>query len=254
MDVPEPKPDYSMIKADAWTLLKEFRSDQQKKLPAPPLQQPVPHDAVRISLPVIDTLELGTMPVKDAIANRASRRKFSEESLTLEELAFLCWATQGVKSVPPSGLASLRTVPSGGARHPFETYLVIAAVDGLKPGLYRYLAIEYELALLREMPVEETREAARTACLGQRLAQLAAATFIWTAVPYRSAWRYGPVTPKLIAQDSGHVCQNLYLACEALRLGTCAVGAYDQTSADALCGVDGETEFTVYVAPVGRPV
>jgi len=76
--------------------------------------------------------------------------------------------------------------------------------------------------------------------------------FIWTAVPYRTEWRYGPVSPKLVALDAGHACQNLYLAVEAIGAGTCAIGAYDQELSDAMCGVDGRDEFVVYMAPVGR--
>jgi SagB-type dehydrogenase family enzyme len=90
---------------------------------------------------------------------------------------------------------------------------------------------------------------ART-CSG--FARQSAVTFIWTAVPYRTEWRYGSVAPKFIAQDSGHVCQNLYLACEAIGAGTCAVSAYSQHGMDEYLGVDGATEFTVYCAPVGK--
>ena len=52
--------------------------------------------------------------------------------------------------------------------------------------------------------------------------------------------------------DAGHLCQNLYLACEALGLSTCAVGAYDQTGMDGLLRLDGEEEFVVYMAPAGK--
>jgi len=52
--------------------------------------------------------------------------------------------------------------------------------------------------------------------------------------------------------DAGHVCQNLYLACEAIDCGTCAVGAYDQKLIDKFLALDGENEFVVYVAPVGK--
>jgi nitroreductase len=44
---------------------------------------------------------------------------------------------------------------------------------------------------------------------------------------------------KVIALDAGHVCQNLYLACEAIGAGTCAIAAYNQTLVDVLLGVDG---------------
>ncbi len=57
---------------------------------------------------------------------------------------------------------------------------------------------------------------------------------------------------KLIALDAGHSCQNLYLACEAVGCGTCAIGAYDQEKCDKLLGVDGVDELTVYAAPIGK--
>jgi nitroreductase len=48
------------------------------------------------------------------------------------------------------------------------------------------------------------------------------------------------------------VCQNLYLACEAIGAGTCAVAAYDQELMDQLLGLDGKDEFVIYLAPVGK--
>jgi SagB-type dehydrogenase family enzyme len=56
----------------------------------------------------------------------------------------------------------------------------------------------------------------------------------------------------LILLDAGHVCQNLYLACEAIGCGTCAIGAYNQEKMDAVLGVDSKNEMTVYCAPVGK--
>ncbi len=52
--------------------------------------------------------------------------------------------------------------------------------------------------------------------------------------------------------DAGHICQNLYLACESIASGTCGIAAYDQELMDQLVGVDGEEEFVVYMAPVGK--
>ena len=44
----------------------------------------------------------------------------------------------------------------------------------------------------------------------------------------------------------------LRLACEAIGAGTCAVAAYDQEALDRLLRIDGEDEFAVYLAPVGK--
>jgi SagB-type dehydrogenase family enzyme len=65
-------------------------------------------------------------------------------------------------------------------------------------------------------------------------------------------WRYSYAAHKVIAIDAGHVCQNLYLACENNGCGTCAVAAYDQEATDHLLGIDGEEEFAIYMAPVGK--
>jgi len=93
---------------------------------------------------------------------------------------------------------------------------------------------------------------AAAACLGQRFVALAAVVLFWTAIPARMEWRYDLAAHKVIAIDAGHVCQNLYLACESLGLGTCAIAAYQQEACDGLLGVDGDEEFTLYLAPVGR--
>jgi SagB-type dehydrogenase family enzyme len=56
----------------------------------------------------------------------------------------------------------------------------------------------------------------------------------------------------VIALDAGHVCQNLYLAATAIGAGACAIGAYNQTAMDAVLDVDGEDEFVIYMATVGK--
>jgi SagB-type dehydrogenase family enzyme len=183
-----------------------------------------------------------------AIGNRQSRRSFNPEPLTLDELSFLLWATQGVRE--QDGGMVLRTVPSAGNRHALETYLAVQRVKGVEPAFYHYLPLEHQLLHLfheEQMPRKLTE-----ATLGQALVGRAAVVFIWTAIPYRMEWRYGLAAHKVIALDAGHVCQNLYLACEAIGAGTCAVAAYHQQLMDRLVRVDGEEEFVIYLAPVGK--
>jgi SagB-type dehydrogenase family enzyme len=88
--------------------------------------------------------------------------------------------------------------------------------------------------------------------MGQFFVGSASAVFIWTAIPYRMEWRYGQAAHKVIAIDTGHVCQNLYIACEAIGAGTCAIAAYNQELMDKLVRVDGDDEFVIYLAPVGK--
>lgn len=241
------------LTADAWDRLGEFESDQKKQIPPPLPQKPYPEDAILIDLIAPENFTIGTTPLIETIKLRRSRRKFTSDPLNLQELSFLLWATQGVSKVFHNNLATLRTVPSGGARHPFETYLFVNhdRVIELETGLYRYLALEHKLYLFNgETGLDQkVTEACRP---GQVWARNCAVMFIWTAIPYRTEWRYTIAAPKIIAQDSGHLCQNLYLASVAIGAGTCAIGAYDQAKMDKVLDVDGEKEFAIYVAPVGK--
>lgn len=233
------------LKSDRWEEWRHSDYDQKRKVPAPPVQKPAPEGAARIDLPAAASLPLGQTPLVEAMRRRRSHRSFTDKPLSLEELSFLLWATQGLNGDRPN----FRVVPSGGARHPFETYLFINRVTGLEPGLYRYLAQEHQLCLLRSNPDMSAQVA--EAC-NHDFAGNCAVTFLWSAIPYRTEWRYSFLSAKLIALDAGHVCQNLYLACEAIGAGTCALDAYDQNKLDAFLGLDGVDELAIYAAPVGK--
>lgn len=196
--------------------------------------------------------------MESVMNNRKSRRLFDrEESLTLQELSYLLWMTQGVKEVAGNAIrVSVRTVPSAGSRHALETYLYVSRVEGLDPGLYHYLADEHKLEFL-EYRKEQGQELS-AAFLGQTYFAASAVSFIWTAVPYRMEWRYQEWAAKYILLDAGHVCQNLYLAGESLGCSVCAIGAYEQELADSFLGLEKkegyqkEEEFVIYGACVGR--
>lgn len=225
-------------------------TDQNRGIDPPPIEKPYPKDAKLIDLIGCDQFgTMGEIALKTAIHNRESRRSYSAQPLSIDELSFLLWATQGIKQKLDEGHA-LRTVPSAGCRHALETYLCVLNVRGLDQGIYRYLPLEHKL--LYEFTEDNLDKKICQAVLGQSYPKTAAVTFIWTAIPYRMEWRYDIAAHKVIAIDAGHVCQNLYLACEAIDAGTCAMAAYDQEEIDKLLRVDGQNEFTIYLAAVGK--
>ena len=236
-----------------WGIWENLETDQRREVPIPPVQKPYPADAKRVDLVPLEKISIGRMPLIEVMKQRRSRRTFTDDPLTLEELSFLLWSTQGVaRTLERRGKVAytLRTVPSGGARHPFVTYLVVNRVTGIPPGLYRYLPLEHKLLPLKTGT--DLSEAASHACWDNRFVRRSAVAFFWTCIPYRTEWRYGFQSAKIIAQDSGHLCQNLYLAAEAIGAGTCGMDGYHQERSDKLLGVDGTEEFTLYMAPVGR--
>jgi SagB-type dehydrogenase family enzyme len=226
-----------------------YLTDQNSGEPPPAVQKQVSDDVPLIRLPEPGSWDIPGCDLLAAIANRQSHRSFTPAFLSLEELSFLLWATQGVRKKIHDA-AVLRTVPSAGCRHPFETYLAIQRVNGLAPGIYRYLPLDNALVCLKYE--NKLAEQLTAATHGQRFTGQSAVTFIWTVMPSRTEWRYAEASYKVIALDAGHVCQNLYLACEAVGAGTCAIAAYNQTLADGLVDVDGDDEFVIYISPVGK--
>lgn len=235
------------------TIRKKFdfsTTDQNRGIAPPPIEKPFSPDAVRVNLLKEDSWEnIKGISLLEAIKNRKSHRAFIDRPLKLDELSFLLWATQGIRQQIDQGHA-YRTVPSAGCRHALETYLGVLKVEGLDRGIYRYLPQEHQL--LFEGAEEGLAEKLVRAVFRQPYPGKAAVTFVWTAVPYRMEWRYGLAAHKVIALDAGHVGQNLYLACEAVSCGTCAIAAYDQEAIDRLLRIDGVDEFVIYLAAVGK--
>lgn len=228
----------------------DFVSDQQQCLPQPPLVK----DAMRpadshIPLP----LDFSGLDCKNDLyalfRDRKSQRVYTEQPVSLAQLSFLLWATQGIKELRGKAYATLRTVPSGGARHPFETYLAVRLVDGLRPGIYHYLPMEHALEFLG-LP-ENFDEQIADSLSGQKWAAKANVVFYWSMVAYRAEWRYGIYAHRVALIDAGHLGQNLYLAAEGVGLGCCGIAAFEHELCCRMLEIDGIEEFPVYTMPVG---
>ena len=221
-----------------------------QQLPPPPLEKPVPAGTSVIPLPEPDLLPDQQINFLELIEVRATVRQYSNQEITLKELSYMLWCTQGVKMALPKG-GTMRTVPSAGARHAFETYLLVHRVEGLKPGLYRFLALGHAL-----LPIDTAEGALEKFYPGFKAANMvknSAVTFIWAADFPRMTYMFGNRACRYIYLDAGHVCQNLYLADHTLRIGTCAVGAFFDDKLNAALGFDGENDFVVYCATTGKP-
>ncbi len=224
-------------------------SDQMLKLSQPPLVKPA-MGGVRVALPG----EFENLPLNNSIfqvlLKRKSSRVYTGEPVTLLELSFLLWAQQGIRGLRGKTYATLRTVACGGARHEFECYLAVLNVEGIKPGLYHYLPMTHEIERLSE--TSQLAEQVSAALAGQTWCGKSNVVFFYSAVPYRAEWRYSVSAHRVMLIDAGHITQNLYVACSALNLGTCAVAALDTDACDRLFDLDGQEEFIFYAATLGK--
>ena len=217
--------------------------------PVPPPEKPVAPGTKVIQLPEAELLPDKQVDFLEMIELRASVRSYKDEPLTLKELAFLLWTTQGVK-MPAAKGGSMRTVPSAGARHALETYLYVQRVEGLAPGFYRYLAFEHLLLPLHLDAAANERFTAAFRAKGA-VAE-SAVTFVWATNIDRLTYIFGRRAYRYAFLDAGHVCQNLYLAAWTQGIGCCAMGAFDDAAVYDVLHLDGEQEFAVYGATVGK--
>ncbi len=182
-----------------------------------------------------------------AMGTRRSRRDYTSEPLSQEDLSQLLWAAQGITD-EVHGLP-LRTAPSAGGLYPVETYLVVNNVAGLDQGVYHYFPPDHSLEVLR---IGDYSRAVAHAALDQKMAERAPVVFLWTAVAERSRWKYRQRGWRYIYMDAGHIGQNVALAAEGLGLGCCAIGALYDDEVNDLVGADGEEETAVYMTCVGH--
>ncbi len=218
-------------------------------IPQPALELPAPAGAELFDLPGLADVIVPAIDLRQAVEGRCSLRKYAGSALTLDELTYLLWVSQGVKHVS-SRPSTARTVPSAGARHAFETLLLVNRVDGLAPGLYRYMAIENKLAKL-PAPADINTQITK-ACCDQSQVATSAVTFIWAAVVERMFWRYVERGYRYLHLDAGHVCQNLALGAEQVDCGICPIAAFDDDQLNGVLGLDGVEQFVIYLASVGK--
>jgi len=143
-----------------------------------------------------------------------------------------------------------RAAPSAGGLYPIETYILARAVEGLDRGIYHFRPHVFDLEFIK---AGSYATVLAEAALGQEMIREAQATFIWTAIVARSAWKYRQRAYRYIYMEAGHIAQNLYLAGTAAGLGVWAVGAFFDDRVNGLIEVDGVEEATVYLAAVGWP-
>jgi SagB-type dehydrogenase family enzyme len=124
------------------------------------------------------------------------------------------------------------------------------SVEGLQPGLYRFLALEHKLV---EVNLDcSLLDEVMKLTWNQQFVRECAVVFFWVGVVHRTAWRYSYGVYRVLLLEAGHVCQNLYLAAEAVDSGACAIGGFVSAELGRLFGLVEDEEIVLYVASLGK--
>lgn len=203
-------------------------------------------DSKIINLKKEEIKNLSSKTLHEVIDSRRSLRKYKDIALNMDQLSYLFYETARLFKHTKS--ITFRAYPSGGATASLETYVYINKVEGLERGLYRYLPLQGDLMFVYDN--ENLKNEVNDALKNQL--RDGAAVFFWSAIPYRTEFKYSFTAHKMIAMEAGHACQNLLLACEAIDFGGVAISAYNQKLCDEALKLDGENEFVLYLAVIGK--
>lgn len=206
-------------------------------------------DSKKIELPPFDSDSVTPLSLNEVLKKRKSIRRFSDKSLTLQQLSYLLWASTGIQRKEWGH--EFRTAPSAGALYPIETYVIVHKVESLERGVYHYNIKDH---LLEQLTQGDFRRAITNAALGQDICLECAVVFVWTAVFYRMKWKYSQRAYRYIYLDAGHIAQNLALASVSLGLGSCQIGAIFDDEVNKILDVDGTEESAIYLSVVGYPL
>jgi SagB-type dehydrogenase family enzyme len=179
----------------------------------------------------------GSMSLEKATAIRRSRRDFSSQSLTLEQIGQLCWAAQGQDAG-----GRYRTAPSAGATYPLEIFVITS------DGLFHYLPYKHSLERLTD---QDLRNKLAAAAWGQGFIEDAPLTLVFAAEFSRTTNHYGKRGIRYVYMEAGHAAQNVHLQAEALGLGSVAVGAFDDNSVSKVLSLQENFE-PLYMVTVGH--
>ncbi len=188
-----------------------------------------------------------TAPAKDQaltklLMTRHSVRAYTDKALTLDQLSNIVWAAQGINA---SG--KKRTTASARATYPLQIYVMVKNVTGVDPGIYLY---DPQNNKLISVPKGEKKTSVVPDAVNQEwIAKTPVVLMISYSKPEKDL---GDKTLMFVSVEAGAVMQNVYLMCEALGLGTCAVGGYDPKAAKEFFLLK-PGEEPILMLPVGVP-
>ncbi len=167
---------------------------------------------------------------------------------TLDDLSWFMYLAFGqtrIRDMQLTGQHVAKTSPSGGSRHPTETYVFVLSNDELEPGLYHYSVRNHSLKLLA---VGEHRAFVQNNIIihADRPDFEPAAVFVYSSIFERSMHRYRDSRSyRVVHNDIGHLMQTVAYLAKAR--GCRSYGGYSlkDSLVDKFIGIDGILESSM---------
>ena len=231
--------------------LEEGEALQQQHLAAE--RQPALFRRNRNRLPVSPLpASLDRSELLQLMARRRTVRAAARSTITVEQLADCLFAGMGITGYTQNrvGRLPLGMTPSGGARNPFEAYVLARSVEGLAPGVYHYSAVDHDLGRLQgdEMP------AFSSLLGGQDWCDQMPCLILLVADLRRTMWKYEDANAyRVVLIEAGHIGQNIMLAATEHGLSACPTAALSHSRIRETLGLGRVTDAPTYALTLAVP-
>ncbi len=178
---------------------------------------------------------------RDVVVERRSCREFTGARISRQNLAAIL--DHGHRTASPGPIRLLQ------APERIATHVVVSRVEGLQPGIYRYLPDEHELLLVE--PGDYHQQIAHCA-LGQELARDAAAVVAHTADLGAAIETFGDRAYRYLHLDAGVIGQYLNLAAIGLGVGVSGIGGFFDDAVNRLLSLPA-SHAVLYLTVLGDP-
>lgn len=207
------------------------------KLYAAPLPEvPLPQQLSRTGVSVGDALLGDSSPVMD------------DAGLTLSDLASVLQLSAGVtkRLRAGNGYMYFRAAACTGALYHIELYVVSGPLSDLPAGVYQYGAHDNTLRRVRDGDLRAV------AAQAAGLERMPAAIVVYTSAFWRNSWKYGSRTYRHAFWDCGTILAHSLAAARANVVKADLITRYADAPVNDLIDVDGETEASVALLPLGE--
>jgi len=223
-----------------------FKQDPIGKSKIPPIFKKINTKKINLT----KDFKKSDLNLEEAITKRVSWRNF-KGYIGLKEVSKVLYYAKGFKGLADSdfGIVQRTNAPSAGSRNSIEIYVLLQRVKGIENGVYHYDNENHALEIIAEKIFSDKE--LESLYTGKENLFRANMLIFLASVYRRSSWKYGARAYRFIHLEAGHICQNIYLICEAMGLGCCAIGSWDDDVLSKLIKTDTRKEIAVYSAAVG---
>ncbi|WP_251861300.1 SagB family peptide dehydrogenase [Clostridium sp. Marseille-Q2269] len=206
-----------------------------------------------IELPSPKNIRAGLSTI---IKSRRSVRKYSNKTMSLNDVSNILYYTQGIcDEVEPYNLSNndkkiaLRANPSAGGLYPIQIYMYMRNIKDLRDGIYAYYPYSHSLKQVKvKRELLKVENFAEFAVINAECANLVV-FYVYSFL--KNSRKYGDAGLSYALIETGEMAQNLQLVSTALGYGACDIGGYEKQYIEELLNLDGILKHVVHMTVVG---